>query len=107
MLCAGYVTGIAAMQVAIRVRFSAELKRISRSKHFLKDGLIFRFGAVAKDHPIWFGQPGRLIHPGFHWSCHALPPEKQIECSKNLNRNSCPAGPDLLAWSVQEGKLVR
>src|SRR5579863_4537821 len=102
MFSARYVAGITAVQVAIRVSFFVESKRITLVKHFLKDGLIFPFGAVAKDHPIGLGQPGRLIHPGFHWSCHALPAKKQIDCNKNLKRNSHPEGPERVAWAVQE-----
>ena len=50
-------------------------------QHFVKDGLVLGFGAVAENNPVGLGELGGLVHPGFHRSCHDL----------RLHRNRCNA----------------
>ncbi len=54
-------------------------------QHFMQDHLILGFRSVAKDDLIRFGQLGCFIHPGFHWCCHAFPPENLMHCITIIN----------------------
>src|ERR1700674_296715 len=89
VLSAGHVIGATAEKVTVGIGFFVEPVRFTVAQHLADDPLVFGFGAVAKDHAVRLGEPGRFIHPGFQRCCQVALPKNHPPTSRGSMRTGC------------------